>query len=116
VLPRLAGYSWPGNVRELENVLERVAALFVDRGPRARIPEEELRAAMPEVLEPAASPAAPLPDASDAPRTDLRAARARQERAHVERVLAECGGNQAEAARRLGIGRTTLYRKLGRVR
>jgi len=107
VLPRLAGYAWPGNVRELENVLERVAALFVDRGPRARIPEEELRAAMPEVFERAPPAAA---------RTDLRAARERQERAHVERVLAECGGNQAEAARRLGIGRTTLYRKLGRVR
>ncbi|WP_242335107.1 propionate catabolism operon regulatory protein PrpR [Anaeromyxobacter sp. SG66] len=107
VLPRLAGYGWPGNVRELENVLERVAALFVDRGPRTRIPEEELRAAMPEVFE----HPVPAPAASSA---DLRAARDALERAHVERVLAECGGNQTEAARRLGIGRTTLYRKLGR--
>jgi propionate catabolism operon transcriptional regulator len=30
----------------------------------------------------------------------------------VERVLEECGGDQGEAARRLGIGRTTLWRKL----
>jgi propionate catabolism operon transcriptional regulator len=107
VLPRLAGYAWPGNVRELENVLERVAALFVDRGPKARIPEEELRAVMPEVFERAAPATAGA---------DLRAARNAQERAHVERVLADCDGNQAEAARRLGIGRTTLYRKLGRAR
>jgi DNA-binding protein Fis len=34
------------------------------------------------------------------------------ERMHVERVLAACGGNQSEAARRLGIGRNTLARKL----
>jgi propionate catabolism operon transcriptional regulator len=106
VVPRLAGYAWPGNVRELENVLERVAALFVDRGPKARIPEEELRAVMPEVFERAAP----------ATGVDLRAARNAQERAHVERVLADCDGNQTEAARRLGIGRTTLYRKLGRAR
>jgi ActR/RegA family two-component response regulator len=30
----------------------------------------------------------------------------------VERVVAECGGNLSEAARRLGVGRSTLYRKL----
>ncbi|MBW7865591.1 MAG: hypothetical protein GX580_11895 [Candidatus Hydrogenedens sp.] len=34
------------------------------------------------------------------------------ERGHIERVLRECRGNQAEAARLLGIGRNTLWRKL----
>jgi two-component system response regulator HydG len=34
------------------------------------------------------------------------------ERAHVLRVLERCGGSQPEAARALGIGRTTLWRKL----
>jgi transcriptional regulator, propionate catabolism operon regulatory protein len=107
ILPRLQGYAWPGNVRELENVIERFAVLFADGKALARMGEEDLRAVMPEIVDRrAAAPA----------REDLRAARASQERAHVERVVAECGGNQAEAARRLGIGRTTLYRKLGRAR
>jgi propionate catabolism operon transcriptional regulator len=121
VLPRLQGYGWPGNVRELENVLERVAVLFAD--PKARVPgEDDLRALMPELDPGAAAPGGPAGPAKPGelaapePTGDLRAARAAQERAHVERVLAECRGNGAEAARRLGIGRTTLYRKLGRVR
>jgi propionate catabolism operon transcriptional regulator len=121
VLPRLQGYGWPGNVRELENVLERVAVLFAD--PKARVPgEDDLRALMPELDPDAAAPGGPAGPATPGelaapePTGDLRAARAAQERAHVERVLAECRGNGAEAARRLGIGRTTLYRKLGRVR
>jgi propionate catabolism operon transcriptional regulator len=118
VLPRLRGHLWPGNVRELENVLERVAVLFADRDPRARVTDEELAAVMPEVSDAAArtpAPADPPGPPMSAP-IDLRAARAAQERALIERTVAECGGNQAEAARRLGIGRTTLYRKLGRAR
>jgi propionate catabolism operon transcriptional regulator len=112
VLPRLQGYGWPGNVRELENVMERVAVLLADGRPAARVDEEELRAVLPELL----APPAPARAAPPAAAADLRAARAALERGHVERVVAECGGNQAEAARRLGIGRTTLYRKLGRAR
>ncbi len=104
VLPRLQAWTWPGNVRELENVLERVAILYADDTSRA-VGEDELAAVMPEI---AAAPAA-----RPAPATrDLRAARAAREREHVLRVVAECGGNQSEAARRLGIGRSTLYRKL----
>lgn len=38
------------------------------------------------------------------------------ERAHIETVLRACRGNRAEAARRLGIGRNTLWRKLRRYR
>jgi transcriptional regulator of acetoin/glycerol metabolism len=35
-----------------------------------------------------------------------------EEAAVIERVVAECGGNMSEAAKRLGVGRSTLYRKL----
>jgi propionate catabolism operon transcriptional regulator len=104
VLPRLEAYRWPGNVRELENVLERVAVLFADGGPGPGGLEEPLRAVLPELFEPGPAAAA---------QPGLRAAREAQERAHVQKVVEECGGNLSLAARRLGIGRSTLYRKLG---
>ena len=92
-LPLLLRYEWPGNVRELKNVLERAA-----------------------ILAPASEPLSPdfLPDELHAPlATDvgddsLRALEAR----HIARLMAELGGNKPEVARRLGIGLTTLYRKL----
>ncbi|HEX9306002.1 MAG TPA: sigma 54-interacting transcriptional regulator, partial [Anaeromyxobacter sp.] len=103
IAPRLAAHAWPGNVRELENVLERIAVLFGaagDEGPD----EDELRAVVPELF-------------AKRPRRGtegegLRGMRRADERAHVLRVVADCGGSQIEAARRLGIGRTTLWRKL----
>jgi propionate catabolism operon transcriptional regulator len=106
LLPRLEAYPWPGNVRELENVLERVALLYADDTSVA-IGDDELAAVMPELFESGAASPAP-----SSPSRDLRAARDAREREHVQRVLAECNGNQSEAARRLGIGRSTLYRKL----
>jgi len=122
LLPHLPGYGWPGNVRELENVVERVALLFADDGGEAPVDEAALRAVMPELLEarpplPRLPGAAPVgggagPDLQAAP-ADLRAAREAEERRQIGRVLGECGGNLSEAARRLGVGRTTLYRKLG---
>jgi propionate catabolism operon transcriptional regulator len=118
VLPRLGSYAWPGNVRELENVIERVAVLFADREDTARIGEDELRPVVPELFQssaagpgPAASPSS-APWSPPAPGADLRAARELQDRDHILRVLEETGGNQSEAARRLGIGRSTLWRKL----
>ncbi len=108
--PLLGRYAWPGNVRELENVVERVAVLFADRDGAA-VDEEELRAVLPELhAPPRALPAAIA--GSPAGDTDLRSARGEQERTLIRRTIAECGGNQAEAARRLGIGRSTLWRKL----
>jgi len=103
VLPRLEPYRWPGNVRELENVLERVAVLFADGAISDGQLDVELRAALPELFE---EPLAP------APAPGLRSTRLAQELAHVDQVLAACGGNLSEAARRLGVGRATLYRKL----
>jgi propionate catabolism operon transcriptional regulator len=103
VLPALEPYGWPGNVRELENVLERVAVLFADGAISDDQLDVELRAALPELFDGGVAPVR---------QPDLRATRQAQELAHVERVVAESGGNLSEAARKLGVGRSTLYRKL----
>ncbi|MGK0673480.1 MAG: sigma-54 dependent transcriptional regulator [Halothiobacillaceae bacterium] len=111
----LTSYAWPGNVRELRNVVqrllilasgevitsaevrqvlgaqgarmsERVATIVRERGGRLTV-EVEL--------------AQPLRDARDA-----------FERAYLEAQLRQCGGRMTELARRTGMERTNLYRKL----
>ncbi len=95
----LLAYPWPGNVRELGNAVKHGCAL-------ARGGVIEL-AHLPEELQSGgAAPAAGV----QAEGSPLRLEEA--ERAHVLRVLDRCGGSQNEAARVLGIGRTTLWRKL----
>ncbi|WP_310395697.1 sigma-54 dependent transcriptional regulator [Hymenobacter sp.] len=96
----LQGYAWPGNVRELKNVMERASILTPPHQPLAvaDLPIEIQLALLPETL---------ADGASDDPRA-LR----NVEKQHVQRVLLECGGNKAEAARVLGIAHTTLYRKI----
>ena len=96
--------EWRGNVRELRNWVER--AVNLARGPmltRADFPAD--------------------PDRSDKTRprdaatTHQTIARLPQvERETIMRVLTESRGNVTEACRRLGIGRTTLYRKLKKYR
>ncbi|WBO86213.1 sigma-54-dependent transcriptional regulator [Hymenobacter yonginensis] len=94
----LQRYEWPGNVRELKNVLERAAILAPTDQPLSAgyLPDEFHT--LPAPLSPDADPA----DQS------LRAVEAR----HIRQVLHQCQGNKTEAARRLGIGLTTLYRKV----
>jgi two-component system response regulator HydG len=96
-LAALAARSWPGNVRELENAVE--AALALARS-------ERLGAG--DFAPPARAAAAPAQDASALP-LSLDA----YERAALERALRESAGDATLAARRLGIGRSTFYRKLG---
>jgi two-component system response regulator HydG len=91
----LLAYRWPGNVRELGNALKHGCALARGGTIRPEHLPEELRAP------PAPGGAAGLPRRL-----------AEVERAHVLATLEACGGSQAEAARALGIGRTTLWRKL----
>ncbi|WBA43236.1 sigma-54-dependent transcriptional regulator [Hymenobacter canadensis] len=94
----LQRYEWPGNVRELKNVLERAAILApADQPLSAGYLPDEFHT-LPAPLSPDADPA----DQS------LRAVEAR----HIRQVLHQCQGNKTEAARRLGIGLTTLYRKV----
>ena len=91
----LVTHGWPGNVRELENTIERGVVL-------ARGTTLELDDLLLDPEAPSTSPAA----AGRGLQEFLDAAAADQIRA----VLAETGGVRVEAARRLGIDRTTLYR------
>lgn len=97
-LERLADANWPGNVRELENAVE--SALALARGPRLRIADFPVT----RLSAPMAGPS------TDHLPVDLGA----YEKAALERALRECGSDARAAARRLGIGRSTLYRKLVR--
>jgi two-component system, NtrC family, response regulator len=97
-LRQLAGHDWRGNIRELSNAIER-AVIF---------------AAGPEIVP------ADLPDsfAGVVPRDpeyspELEAATREFERAHILKAIERCGGNKRKAAKLLGIGATSLYRKLG---
>ncbi len=98
-LVQLVRADWPGNVRELENVIESAIALAP--GPRLRAAD------LPRVRR--VGEAAPL--AADVP-LSLEA----YERCGLERALREAGGDAHRAARLLGVGRSTLYRKLSKHR
>ena len=91
-------YSWPGNVRKLENSVEH--AMVLAKGNRIEASD----------LPPALRRTAAVQASATAASLILEA-----ERTLLERVLAECGWNKKKAARRLGMGRTTLYSKLKKV-
>ncbi|GAB6934265.1 sigma-54-dependent Fis family transcriptional regulator [Calditerricola yamamurae] len=99
-------YDWPGNVRELENAVEH-AVLFCtgNRIDATHFPPSIAQAYLANTPNPTARLLPPSPSGAhnnhDA-----------GERERLLAVLSETGGNLSEAARRLGIARTTLYRKL----
>jgi two-component system response regulator HydG len=96
-LALLTKYPWPGNVRELANAVKHGAVL--SQGANVDVPH------LPEEL---TQPPLALVSPGDEPLTTL----AEAEKRHVLRVLKACGGQHVDAARVLGIGRTTLWRKL----
>lgn len=100
-----AHYDWPGNVRELENMIERLVAYAVPIRSDEDLPNL-LRWTVPELF--GSQRAAPQDPAGD----PFRSRQAQAERNEILRVLAECGGDRAQAGERLGISRTTLWRKL----
>jgi sigma-54 dependent transcriptional regulator, acetoin dehydrogenase operon transcriptional activator AcoR len=83
---KLTAYLWPGNVRELLNLVEQAVALHED-------------------------PAGLLPLPALAPTRAPELGEAGEEE-RIRQALGTCGGNAAAAARALGMGRSTLYRKL----
>jgi DNA-binding NtrC family response regulator len=96
----LERHSWPGNVRELEHVIGRACMLAEsDLLDIADLPEELMRKNGKAEEETTSAGGSSLAD---------------QERRLVEEALRESGGNQSEAARRLGIGRDALRYKMKR--
>ncbi|BAQ75434.1 Fis family transcriptional regulator [Pseudomonas sp. Os17] len=105
-LALLAQHAWPGNIRELRNVLERAALLSDD----LILTAADIRAAIGS-FSPAQRDAASLPAESPSQET-FAAARERFDRQLISATLAQCAGKVDEAARRLGLGRSTLYKKM----
>jgi two-component system response regulator HydG len=96
----LLKHHWPGNVRELENAIERGVILAAGE----YLTEKELPLSITQNY---SHQGGGLPVTSSAPRT--------LEEIEKEAILAEleaAGGNKSETARRLGINRKTLHRKL----
>ena len=91
---RLVSWPWPGNVRELRNTLER--ACMLGRGDR--IDASDLRLGSPSTLIPVAE-------------SQVRRIRDLK-RDEIDRAFAETRGNKKEAAKRLGLSRRALYRRL----
>ena len=90
-LNRLEEYSWPGNVRELRSSIEWAAVRSKGTVRITDLPPEVIAAASPD------DSAAPHP---------------LDERLRILRAIQEAGGNRSDAARRLGISRATLYRRI----
>lgn len=99
-LDALMAYQWPGNVRELENALER--AVILSSGDTIR-PESLPERVTARRAEPLVSERAPVTPTLEA-----------IERAYIQWVLQNEGGNKSRAADMLGIDPSTLYRKLAR--
>ena len=104
-LETLAAADWPGNVRQLENAIARMAAT----GEPLRVSHSQAPASS------AAGTDSPLPEASDTERPRMLTLREQVEafeRGIITQTMAAVGGNQSEAARRLGLTRGTLIDRL----
>ena len=88
----LLEYKWPGNIRELEHTIERAVIMSSDN----EIQASDLLLKSHQVLTP-----------------NLETSNLEEiERRTIEEVINRCDGNMSKVAKELGIGRTTLYRKI----
>jgi transcriptional regulator of acetoin/glycerol metabolism len=99
-LARLAAYDWPGNMRQLIGVLRSLMALG-DAGAMIGVD------ALPAEVRDARPPAPATRDERGVSPLEML------ERDAMQAALQACGGNVSEAARRLGVSRSTLYRRFG---
>jgi two-component system nitrogen regulation response regulator NtrX len=100
---RLRNYPWPDNVRELKNLVHRL--LIQGGAEEIRLEEIERELAVQ------APPGEPLVK-QDLLALPLREAREQFERAYLQQQLLLCNGKVGQLAKRVGMERTHLYRKL----
>jgi len=107
----LLAHRWPGNIRELGNALRHAAALAQGECVELEhLPDDVVNVPAPlPIFVPDPPPTAPPPRAG---REQVLEPLAEVERRHILAVVRASSGNQAEAARILGIARNTLWRKL----
>jgi len=98
-LKLMLAYDWPGNVRELENCLERACAF----SSNPVLHEGDLPTAIQAIQMP--------PRAADSPESKITPM-AELEKNTILNAIEELHGDKLLAAKLLGIGKTTLYRKL----
>jgi len=99
----LVAYGWPGNVREMENVVDR-ALILADEGhiTCSDLPQQITKGARAEMPESA------VQDSSDSLRDQVR----RFESALICKAIIDADGDRRVTAKNLGIGLSSLYRKL----
>ena len=109
----LLDYHWPGNIRQLENVVERLMVRSKERYIMTGLVREVMHSLRgyttdrgqlsPQKADPAIEPTFRIP---------VNASLAEIEKMIIRHVVQEEQGNKGAAAKRLNIGRTTLWRKL----
>jgi len=92
LLQKLANYSWPGNIRELQHAVER--AVILGKGPLLKAEDFQLSHTVESGT-----------DLTTLNLSDV-------EKNVIKHALKKCNGNLTKASEELGIGRTTLYRKI----
>jgi DNA-binding NtrC family response regulator len=107
----LQRYEWPGNIRELENVLERAVILAQHSKIEVQDLPDELVQPKTDGARTAESPRTPEAVLAPEP-VALKDALRLPERELILKVLNEVRWNRSEAAKRLGIHRSTLYQKI----
>ena len=98
-LSLLMAYEWPGNIRELENIVERAFVLCSEGRIDIRHLPAELKGST----------------ATQTASTDLRTTRDMLDAQAIRAALAQSGFNRLAAARKLGIHKTTLFRRMKRL-
>ncbi|QJD87816.1 sigma-54 interaction domain-containing protein [Cohnella herbarum] len=113
VTEALSAHDWPGNVRELRNAIERIVVFSQNGEARLSDLPASLRDFMPIASRDQPTSGFNNSNVSLPTFGSLPEWLARREREYIDAALEQCGGNKVAAAKRLGISRVSLYKKLG---